>query len=197
MNHVVVLMLTLLAAVGMGCSANRAYVPSDAAQIHYSSVSISVSTASGDDIVETGLVSGIIFEPGLLVGNDGIWSNGSPATVAINVSSTELQSILSDIAHGFTDIEPVYTYSAWISGSKRDPSLGLYTTDYLSREGRTIGVSIRLSGVKGDYNRSKWLVVSKSELDSSFWGRLERALPEDKKFINLVKGLRTFWINNA
>ena len=197
MNLTAILISTSLAILGVGCNSNSTYVPSDAETLHYHSVIISVTTEGNDDIVEVGLISGVIFEPGLLVGNNGIWSNGSPASVAIGVTSMELQSIVSSLTREFTDIKPVYTYSEWISGAKRDPSLGLYTSQYLASKEPSFGVWIRFSGVKDNYNRSMWLFLPESGFDSSLWNRLEMALPIDVQFSNLLEGLRTFWINNA
>jgi hypothetical protein len=192
-----ILLSITLAIGGIGCTAKNVRIPPDSTQIHYSSVDISVNTERTDEMVESGYISGIIFEPGPLVGHNGIWSDGTLASVSIGLSSGEFQSFVKELVREFENQGPVYTYSEWLSGSERDPSLGIHTSDYFSEAGLSPGISIRMSGVKDAYNRSMWLVIPMSQVDLVFWDRLQRVLPDEERFRSFAAGLRTFWMNNA
>lgn len=197
MNPIAAL-VSILVVIGVtGCSTQNARRPSDAADIDYWSVSISVSSERNEEMVMSGIISGIIFGPGLLVGSPLEWPDGSPANVAIDVSTEELQSIASNMVREFSSLSKVNTYSERTGGAKRDPSLGIYASDYFSERERNPRVSIRLSGVKGDYSRSMWLVAPMNQVDHTFWDSLITVLPEEERFRSFVDGLRVFWLNNT
>lgn len=194
-----ILMITLFIFLVSACMSQQTpRVPADADSIPFSSVSITASIQRNNaQRVEGGFISGIIYRPGLLVEPGVIWSDGTPANKLIEVSPEELDSLVQSLILAFSDIKPVYTYSEWISGAPRNPALGMYTSDYFKHRGKDSRINIRFSGVKGDYNRSKWLVVPMKDVDAEFWNNLKKAMPMDKRFQNFFEGIKTFWHNNA
>jgi hypothetical protein len=172
-------------------------VPTDADDICYSAVSITVSMGRDAAMVEGGIISGTIHGPGFLIGRDVTWPDRTAANMCIKVNPDTLQSLVRALVAEFDDVVPVYTYSECRSGAARNPDLGMYSGDYLARSEGTSSVRIRCSGVKDDYNRSMWLVVPMGEVDATFWSRLASAMPQNERLQALVAGLRTFWRNNT
>lgn len=190
-------LILILSFALSACSAlARPRVPNDAQDISFTSVVITVSTRR-DERIEGGFYTGGIYDPGYLVGNGYQWSDGSDSTVTIGVTNETVQRIVGSLIDEFGDVEAAYTYSEHFSGAERNTSLGMYTSDYLALSNKIPLVSITLTGVKEDYNRSMWINFPMEDVDSTLWDRLNSALPNEGRFLELVSGLHTYWENNT
>lgn len=192
-------LILLLAIFGNASCSLHQYdaTPFDAEEISYHSLSIGFSLPQSAPGIAGGFVSGIVYTPGLLVGNSSIWSDGSDANMAIGVTSADLESMKLALTYEFSDVQPVYTYSERHAGAERDARLGIYYRDYYALAEIGSHVSISFTGIKGDYYRTMAFFVPLEHVNAEFWEQLKRALPENDQFTEFVAGLTIFWINNA
>jgi hypothetical protein len=166
--------------------------------INYDSLTVSINFKKKHSLIEGGYISGLIFSGDLLVGNDMMWStDGSKASVAIEVTAEELKALEKTLINEFKKTPTIYTYSGNRNVVGKTPSLGIHTTQYFESQKNNEDISFRFSGVKGNYNRNKWISIPISQINEDFWNRVEKVFIKKKKFVDLIKRLQVFFKNNA